>query len=405
MKRLILACALFLLYMDARAQQYGCTDPQATNYNPSATHNDGSCAYKPAFYSPLKIQAHLSDTILETSGMIYYDDMFWTHNDSDNPPYLYAFDSLGGHILKSVFISNSTNTDWEDLAQDKDFIYIGDFGNNAGTRKDLRILKIKKSDISADERTDTVNAEFIRFEMAEQTDFSDRFINNDFDMEAMFFLRDSLHLLSKNWVDKNTRHYVCPVDTGFYSLHAIETISVEGQISGADVQSDGTVALIGYTKPLYPCYLWLFWDYTDCRFNSGNRRKIDLGHTLYPGQIESVTFHNKSIYLTNENKVASQQLLRLDYERWTDTSTFNSTDDTFYERTKIHFAEKTLKIWSLDLQDGMKINIYDNTGKNLDTIILRKIDSETFEPIHLELPDGIYFVRCQKIVLGKIISY
>jgi hypothetical protein len=33
-------------------------------------------------------------------------------------------------VLRTVAITNATNVDWEDIAQDASYIYIGDIGNN-----------------------------------------------------------------------------------------------------------------------------------------------------------------------------------------------------------------------------------------------------------------------------------
>lgn len=400
MKHLLFLCTL-LLCSSVRAQ-FGCTDPQATNYNSNAKDNDGSCIYKKTSFSPIKLCSKLSDTISETSGLIHFDNQFWTLNDSDNPPALYAFDSLKGFIRHITFIRNQANKDWEDLAQDAQHIYIGEFGNNGGSRKDLRIYKIRKSDIDYGKFTDTVDAETIRFNMADQTDFTDNFINNDFDMEAMIFKDDSLHLFSKNWIDKKTRHYVCPIDSGEYSLSPVETIEVDGQISGAGIGENGTVVLIGYTKPLYPCFVWLFWDYKNNRFNTGNRRRIELGNTLFPGQIEGITIRGKRTYISNENKIATQQLTYLNYERWTDSSRFNSIEDTFIERTTVSYSNGFLHINSLDLQDGMKIDIYDQNGSKVLTQILDMENNQAKIGVS-ELPMGIYFVKCSKTLLGKVL--
>lgn len=402
MKCFYLSLAL-LCSVQVYSQVRGCTDPQATNYRSDAEINDGSCTYKSTFYSPEKLCPKLSDTLQETSGLCYYNGLFWSHNDSDNPPEFYAFDSLDGRILHKVLVSNASNTDWEDMTQDKDHFYLGDFGNNGGTRKDLRILKIKKSDIHLNRFADTVQAEFIRFSMSDQTDFSERYISNDYDMEAFFFLNDSLHLFSKNWVDAKTRHYICPIDTGTYALSPAETLQVGGQISGACINSRGVVMLVGYTKPLYPCFVWIFWDYSGNRFNNGNRRKVDMGNTLYPGQTEGICLLNNTAYISNEYKIIQPQLLKMNIERWIDTLNNNSIADTFTERSRVNYADQQLKIWSKDLRNGLNIDLYDNSGKKVATFPVKIDASGNCEPIPLQLPAGMYFVKCQRVVLGKIL--
>ena len=63
-------------------------------------------------------------------------------NDSKGEAELYAVD-LNGNLTRTIKISNATNTDWEDLAQDEaGNIFIGDMGNNDNDRKDLKIYKI-----------------------------------------------------------------------------------------------------------------------------------------------------------------------------------------------------------------------------------------------------------------------
>jgi hypothetical protein len=78
----------------------------------------------------------LADSIKETSGLIYFDQKLITHNDSDGRPALYEIDSISGNVIRSVAVSNATNTHWEDICYDSTYLYIGDFGND-GSRTDL----------------------------------------------------------------------------------------------------------------------------------------------------------------------------------------------------------------------------------------------------------------------------
>jgi hypothetical protein len=401
MRALILSSAL-LISATSYAQK-GCTDPQASNYNPMAKENDGSCYYKSTAKAPDKLCKKISDSLSESSGLLIYNNWFWSHNDSDNPPEIMAFDSMGGHILHTTFIANAPNTDWEEMTQDANYFYIGNFGNNGGSRKDLSILKIRKSDINLTTKRDTVKCSFIRFSMGDQTDFTDNFIATDYDMEAMVFAGDSLHLFSKNWVDKMSRHYVSPTDTGSYQLFPVETLNVGGQISGASINSEGQLALIGYTKPYYPCFVWLMWDYKNNRFNTGNRRKIDLGNTLFPGQIEGTTLRNTTLYISNEDKVATQSLLKLETAKWMDATNNNSVEDTFINRTSISFKSGFLTVNSIDISKGMLLLVFDINGKRVFNAEFNSIETEHSERFDLTaLPKGIYVVKCERVVLDKI---
>ena len=392
-----------LLFSTSVYAQEGCTDPQASNYNAMAKENDGSCVYKSTSKAPDKLCKRISDSLSESSGLLIYNNNFWSHNDSDNPPEIMAFDSMGGHILHTTYIANAPNTDWEEMTQDANYFYIGDFGNNGGSRKDLRILKVRKADINMSVKRDTVQCSFIRFSMGNQTDFTDKYITNDYDMEAMVFAGDSLHLFSKNWEDKMSRHYVCPTDTGKFVLMPIETLNVGGQISGATINSDGQLALIGYTKPYYPCFVWLMWDYKNYRFNTGNRRKIDLGNTLFPGQIEGTTLRNTTLYISNENRVATQALLKLETAKWIDLNPNNAVEDTFISRTRISFKSGFLTVNSIDIRKGMLLVVFDINGKNVFNAEFNSIETEHSERFDLSaLPKGIYVVKCERVVLDKI---
>lgn len=72
--------------------------------------------------------------IPESSGIVKspkYEGIFWTHNDSGNPPELFAV-RADGTLVARVPVEGAPNIDWEDLAADRGFIYLGDIGNNTG---------------------------------------------------------------------------------------------------------------------------------------------------------------------------------------------------------------------------------------------------------------------------------
>jgi hypothetical protein len=251
---------LFIIYslfitVKVHAQICGCTDRNANNYN-NATVNDGSCIYDKTIYHPDILIDSLPAIIDETSGLIYYDGALWTHNDSDRKPEIYKFDTITGHILQTVKINNAVNIDWEDIAQDSNYIYIGDFGNNNGYRTDLKIYKILKKDITKGKNI-SVNASVINFSFSDQTDFIPNHCNNNFDCEAFFFFQDSLYLFSKNWIDKKTKLYVLPCMQGNYIATLIDSFDVNGLITGADINIiTNEIAFIGYNN--YIRFVWLF---------------------------------------------------------------------------------------------------------------------------------------------------
>ena len=92
----------------------------------------------------------LPDILKESSGLVVQSpNIFWTLNDSGGETSLYQFDSTG-RIRRVVALLNSTNKDWEELTTDSTGnFYVGDFGNNDETRRNLTVYKVLKTDILA----------------------------------------------------------------------------------------------------------------------------------------------------------------------------------------------------------------------------------------------------------------
>jgi len=141
-----IAIFFFMAGIDLAGQVYGCKDVHAINYDPAVTINDGSCLYEDVIADPVDSFVMI-EIVVETSGLIIWDDKIWTHNDSDDNS-LYAIDPLNGSLIKSYQMEGLQNTDWEEISQDDNYIYIGDTGNNRnGNRTDLKILRIDKNSI------------------------------------------------------------------------------------------------------------------------------------------------------------------------------------------------------------------------------------------------------------------
>ncbi|WP_431242704.1 hypothetical protein ACQ9BO_23450 [Flavobacterium sp. P21] len=95
-----LAFFLFLIFNSTYSQSFGCTDLLAKNYDQNALENNGSCQYENLKLRP-KYSVKLSDSIKETSGLIVFKDLLWTHND-DHDKNIYGIDTLG-KIQKKLF--------------------------------------------------------------------------------------------------------------------------------------------------------------------------------------------------------------------------------------------------------------------------------------------------------------
>lgn len=278
------------------AQVPGCTDSMATNYNQLATLNDGSCVYPNTSVSPV-VSLLLSDTLAETSGLIWLDSGLWTHNDNSDL-HLYRLDTSTGAITQNILLSGIQNTDWEDISQDSSHIYIGDFGNNLnGNRTDLRIYRISKFSILLGSPV----VDTIRFSYSDQINFNPTGSNNtDFDCEAMIVRGDSIYLFTKQWVSKQTSWYALPKFPGMHLAQWRGTHDVQGLITGAtSYQGSQLVVLTGYNQILSP-FLYLLYDFPSNQLFSGNKRKAGLSLPFH--QVEAITTLNGSrYYITNEH--------------------------------------------------------------------------------------------------------
>lgn len=309
-KRLLNILFAFLICFPAiplAAQDNICNDPKAKNTGKSAP-----CKY-PATRKIFKKTTKLDHVLAETSGLLYVKGFIWTHNDGGGEAALYKVDPKNGKILQKVSITNTKNKDWEDLAQDDKFVYIGDFGNNRGRRKDLIIYKIKKAELN--KNSTTASAEMLAFSYPEQTDFavSDQ---HNFDCEAFFCWNNELHLFTKNRGNAQTQHYTIPITPGNHKAQLQETLDAKGMITAADISSDGTVVLIGYTPG--KLFMWICRDYAGTQFFSGKNRRIKMGKFIFRGQIEGLCFSEaQKGYISAEHfKIVKQHLRFFSLDKW-----------------------------------------------------------------------------------------
>lgn len=400
MKNTFFLIAFLLLgFKHLEAQKHGCTDILANNYDSSAKINDGSCTYPSTSYSTKVVCSKLSDSLVETSGLIYYNNWFWTLNDSGNEPAIYAFDSLKGTIIHRTFIKNKTNIDWEEMTQDSNYIYIGEFGNNDGSRKDLKVYRIQKAQLTFSQNSDSINADEIQFNLADQTSFVSANQNHNYDMEAMCIWRDSLHLFSKNWVDGKTRHYVMPSVPGNYSLVPRETMNIGGLVTSACSNSKGDkIILGGYNTSIGACFIWLLYDFQAGYFFSGNKRKIDLGNALTFGQFEASAFRGQQLYLSNEKNFTAASLRRVEVNKW-----FSSIKKITPLGQQIILVYQSKNELTVESKGAIgEIKIYNSIGVCLLTTMIQH--PKTTIDIHT-LSSGVYTINvngiAQKVLIEK----
>jgi hypothetical protein len=251
--------------------------------------------------SNFKEKFELPIEVKETSGLLFLDGKIITHNDSGDAPNLYEIDSLSGAILRTVTISNATNIDWEDLAENDTHIFIADIGNNNGNRSDLKIFKILKSDFK---NNTAVTAEIISYSYEDQTDFSSQPNSSNFDAEGIVIYGNDLLIFTKNWADFKTNVYKIPLTTGNYVATKVSAANVAGLITGA-TYNDDRFFLTGYDTSLIPFLIYIDFNRMPGEdiFSSGFNR-ISLANKLEQGsQVEAITNigFTGDYYISREN--------------------------------------------------------------------------------------------------------
>ncbi|OKL39148.1 hypothetical protein [Pontibacter flavimaris] len=241
---------------------------------------------RPDFKYKLERVARLDRQIQESSGLAHApDSTFWTHGDSGTPAELYRF-NLSGELLQTLPLELE-NRDWEELAESGEQLFIGDFGNNLNSRKDLQIHILSKEDHTLEGT--------LYFSFEDQEQFPPAENDRHFDLEAFFYHQDSLYLFTKSrGKDKQLKLYTLPAQSGTHVARLQEQLPVTAMTTAAALSPDQRqFAILGYGK------VYLF-EVQDGNINlSGKHYCLKVGKT---GQAEAILYTSQNqLLLTNES--------------------------------------------------------------------------------------------------------
>ena len=118
------------------------------------------------YAAPSRIAKLEDKSIRESSGVVASrrnPGLFWTHNDSGDRPYIYAFDRQGRK--RGVWrVGGAQAHDWEDIAAGpgpeagRAYLYVGDTGDNDRARSEVTVYRLPEPEISsADAASDQKN--------------------------------------------------------------------------------------------------------------------------------------------------------------------------------------------------------------------------------------------------------
>ncbi len=225
-----------------------------------------TCNFAHKAAKPTK-EIRLNNVIPEGSGLVAWNGMLWTHNDSGASK-IFALDSLNGAILKTFDLPKVKNEDWEEMTQDQHFLYLGNFGNNSGNKEQLQIYRISKDALLKDK----IALDSITFEWPLVNDFGKEEKIN-FDCEAMVVIHDSIFLFTKEWKRRRcTRIFKIPITAGHYTAEYVATVKTRLLITGANYSEEKKrIVLCGYSLCLKPRLLSISLP------ESGNLKEIKEG--------------------------------------------------------------------------------------------------------------------------------
>lgn len=227
----------------------------------------------------------LHEAINESSGLVRFRDFYITINDSGGEPVLFFLDGEMD-LVETVLLENIRNVDWESVTTDGDSnIYIGDFGNNANKREDLRVIKWNY---------ETRQSSLIEFYYPDQ-DLLPPVLKKDFnyDCESMIWLDNQLLLFSKNDRNKFVKVYSLPDTPGIHEATIIDTILVNEQLTGVTML-DNNLVFISYGKVL-------FYTFDGSIPVNPEICAVDCRRILRGGQSEAIAFEKPGkLLITNE---------------------------------------------------------------------------------------------------------
>jgi hypothetical protein len=184
--------------------------------------------------------------IPESSGLIEsrkYPGVFWTHNDSGNPPQIFAIDRTGQSIAPGFTLSVN-NRDWEDIATDDEgHLYIAETGNNSRTSRQIAVYMI-------DEPAPRQPARAARLPV--KTAYQLRFPNDPFDIESLFIWKKQGYLISKHRDGTPATLYRFSLQSTaqWQVLERVTTLHIRVPCTSADISPDGRkIVVLTVTGP------------------------------------------------------------------------------------------------------------------------------------------------------------
>lgn len=344
------------------------------------------------------VVGELDSGLGNTSALFYWEGRLWTSNDHGTLT-LHCLDTLTGTTLQRVGC-DTTFSDMEEVAQDSVYFYFGDFGNNhERLRNDLRILRLRKSDLTRGIcRFDTIAFSYSGYDPGGPG--ARRLPMTDYDCEAMVAAGDSLFLFTKQWSSRRTTCFALPKEPGSYTALSRFTLDVDGLVTGAchtaRVTPEGTrqvLALCGYSLLLQP-FVFLMYGFDGTAFDQGYRNRLTLNRPIGTQTEAIASADGLHYWLTNEafsrfGISQPAQLLSIDLSPLLggylspDSSHAAVPAVTNGEEEPAVHPNPTDGTLNIDIPDIERVEVLDSSGRLLlstasPMLNLRKLDAGTY---------------------------
>ena len=264
--------------------------------------------------SELEFKEELSKPLNEISGMTADGNDFWVITDKPKAV-VYKINSKG-KVEQEITVKSVEASDVEAVANDSNFVYIGDVGDNEGNREERQIIRIAKSAIGADKNAE-VPGEVITFRFSDDTTV-DKKKKNNYDCESLISYGDSLYLFTKRRTDLQTELFSLPKMPGRYTARLVGVFDTRGLVTDAAINPfNNEVALTGYNKGHKFPFILLLKNFQGCNFFTGETERIELADKPWDWQMESITYNNdgKLFFACEETKEVKSTLYAISRDK------------------------------------------------------------------------------------------
>lgn len=238
--------------------------------------------------------------IVEPSGIVasrVHPGIFWIHNDSGNPPALFAV-RVDGTIVRRYLIE-AVNVDWEDIAiDDSGHLYLGDIGDNLHTLPVHAIHRIDEPDPLKPETGDKLKPTTFYFRYPK---------SSREDAEGLFIEGNRAVVVTKRGDGGEAELFTIPLDKPAGLLKPIEAKRL-GSLSGSKNPVTGT-SLSTDGRRLAVCSIG---DVRIYRRDADGRWLPSAKMKSPPGQVEAIAWSDSDLILSNEDR----EIFRIPEKTW-----------------------------------------------------------------------------------------